>query len=273
MRAENEIFITQFNLIRAARILIGDRAKQIDLLGKNATQEDVFTLVYKRRSLNLFNAKLEYLLYEVECENPLRHLHSFLHVRTLLDVFSHFLYLASHKVEINKFALVCLAASLRALAICGLDTEYEKSRLEYKIMFLKHGLEIPESPIELTPTWIKNNGLAFKSTRDMLTNQNIQSFSTDVIKIFPAKRMSEIYSILSEILHGNPFYNPTPYNERFWVISSCIISSAFLLELIDKFVFFKKTPAADFINWLEKTEKSIPEFSDLWKSKRQINAN
>ncbi len=271
MRTEEEIISTQADLMRQAAVLVGERARQIEPLPEEKagiSDSESAIRLFRIRSLKLYQGVLEFLADEIIKEEPKRYFFLLPHVRTLLDIYSRFLHLLLKCPTDNEKALVCIAYQLNTYRNIG-EEGYKKGLEFYKDFLTVTKPDFPQTPEALTWRWIRSNGLAFGSKSDLLTAENIKRFSMHALDVFGANKTYEIYSHISELLHGNPYlYNDSSHNERFWIAAMSLINTAFLLDMIDRFIL-DKGQQRDAREWLTTVKNSRAEFTGLWVSKRK----
>jgi hypothetical protein len=268
MDFEENIFSKQAQLMERACILFENRIKQIEPnQNQNIIEENIATIkVFQVISLKFYKDILAFLTKEIQKNELERYLFLLGNVRTLLDIYARFLHLSFNCRDDDKRALICLAYQL--LSYRGRDDSGYKKILDLHKGFLsKVNFSFPENPTDLDFRWIKNKGLDFPSREKLLTKDLIEKDSIHTMGVFKGEKIYEIYSFFSELLHGNPYcYTSEPRNERFWVVSESLMTSAFLIELIDKEIL-RKVLSKDFRTWLDDVKNSQKDFVSIWKRK------
>ena len=262
MLTKKEIFKTQANFIKQAAELIEERAKAIEKIEKEAKYNIEFESekkaaigIFKVRSIRLCRDTLLYIANEVIRDDPKIGFFLLPHARTILDVYARFIHLLENCSDEDKQALVCIAYQLLLPKYIDSEIEYQKTFNLYKKFFKQTNSNFPTDLASYSKTWVKNNNLNFADMRSLLTTNNIKKYSLNVNSVFGVEETYRIYSGFSEFLHGNPYYyNESPHNERFWVVSICLSMTAFLIELIDLHTLHKRNPR-DFRVWLEEVRK------------------
>ncbi len=226
--------------------------------GKNAVA------VFLVRSLTLYVRTLRYLAKQVVSEDNDDHYFSLSHVRTFADIHARLI----HLLELNndtEQAKTCITYMLYTVAGSGEDG-YRETVSFYKKYLSTIGLEPPATAGLCDWKWYSNSGLCFKKNSQILTEELIKKYAVDTNDVFGAKQAYTIYSHLSGILHGNPFYHDKPYNERFWLSSIATSTSAFVIELIDRRFLDWERPR-DFRQWLNGLKKFKEIFISKWPRK------
>ena len=265
MKNLEEAFALQSSFLQGASNLLGTRIEKIEESVEKSDDAAAIIAVFKARSLKLYRRIIEFFVEEILRSEPNRHYFLLPHVRTLLDVYGRFIFLQKNCEDKNKEALVCLAYQLLSYASIGVGSEY-KTGLDLNKEFInRQSIEFPPTASEYDHKWMRNNALTFGKRSDILTEENIHAFSVHTRKIFGAKHAYAIYSHLSEMLHGNPYYHDKPHNERFWVTALSVTNSLYMIELVDRYTLTTSLPR-DFRELLSKVEGSREEFGNLWKN-------
>lgn len=273
---EEELFIKQSNLMKEALSLLDERIRRIEEKGRTkglgAVQEqaNITICIFKVRSLKNYKSVLEFISDEiVRTDNPIRHRFLLAHTRTLLDIYARFLHLLLNSSDDINQALTCIAYQLLSYKSLNQENMYkELLKMNKDLVTANPDIRFPESYAEFKWGWMVKNGLIFARRDDLLTADNIAKYSSDSISIFPAKKTYEIYSSLSELMHGNPYYHMDgATRERYWVAGVVIPYTMFIIEIIDRYTL-NWVGARDFRVWMNDVKNSRPEFVRSWKGSR-----
>jgi len=275
---EKRVFYLQSELLKRAPDLLDSRIKSIEdkakglddrSIGAAEKEAKILIAIFQVRSIKFYKKVLNFLAQEVLKENEEDDFFLLPHSRTILDIYSRFLHLLENCRTENDKALICLALQCRVYRVVNNVEDYTKL-IGFNRNFLKSiNFDFPEDPSDLSNNWIKRHNLGFYNASDLLTEDLVKKYSVQALKIFPAKKTYFIYSQISEMVHGNPYYlTERPHNERFWVISNVIINVSYLIELIDRY-FLDKINPRDYRVWLSDVDKSRNEFTSLWQKRRK----
>ena len=277
MDYDENIIKKQIDLIDQAVKMLEDRAIKIEEFSRSAKystkydeeRENIVNL-FKVRSIRLYKNTLSFIGEEASNTNTRRHFFVLAQVRTLLDVYARFIHLQEKSANKDKPAAICLIYQL--FTVKNLDEKIFKEGVELSRTFISSCplVKIPIVPKELSGNWIKQNDMRFANRNDLLTEELIKKYSIDAVDVFGSKKTYDIYSYFSEILHGNPYYGDgsTVHNERLWVISTSIITTAYLVELIDNYTLEKRQPR-DYKLWLKEVRNGRDELTYMWQQRNQ----
>ncbi len=273
MATDENIFLTQIDLLKEAVEIIANRADKIaeierirKSISDSESEKRAILGVFKVKSLRLFKDTLFFISVETKRTDPKLHYFLMPHVRTLVDVYVRFLHLIANCKDDNEQSLTCIAYQLLSYKFLRQDYEYTRTLSLYKNFLSSIKFNFPEKSEEYDFNWIKNKKIGFQSVKKVLTVANIEKYSRSVNGVFKPRETYNIYASFSEFLHGNPYYyNKESHNERFWVVGTCMFMSAFLIELIDLYSL-EKVNARDFRIWLTKVNNSRTDFVTLWRS-------
>lgn len=264
----DKIFSTQIGLMNEAASMLTDRASRLEPSPEekmSSTDADLTLRLFYIRSLRLYKDNLEYLATQASDHEPRKHYYSLFYLRTLSDIYARFLHLLHNCPTEGKRAVSCLTYQLLTYRKLGDDSVYQQGLGIHKTLIQSEGVAFPANFSELSKTWADKNHLTFDKMSNLLDAKIIGRYSTDVAKIFPPQKPYEIYAHFSELAHGNPYYERgSEHNERFWLVSSSITNTAFLIELIDKNILGRGL-AKDLRLWLSKIRTNKEEFARLWK--------
>ena len=126
-------------------------------------------------------------------------------------------------------------------------------------------LSIPSEIIDAY-AWYGNSGCKFSGNKKLLEPENIMRHAVQTREVFKVKNWYEIFAHISEIVHGNPNYQDEPHNERFWIATMSMSTTAYMIELIDR-LFLEKVQPRDFREWLKTTKDIQPQMIAEWKKK------
>lgn len=223
--------------------------------------------IFYTRSLKSYKTVLEFISAECLDPSPRRALFLLPHVRTLLDIYSRLLDLQIRTDE-NKKALICIAYQLYSYKTFNSPGESQKTIDLYRDFLIETHPNFPEKLADLSWRWLERNELIFSRRNDILTPENMSRYSDEATVVFGTEKVYEIYSFFSEMLHGNPYYyNDEAHNERFWVVSMAQVNTAFLIELIDRYLLDRGV-ARDFRDWLAKNRGAKDRFVRVWIRER-----
>lgn len=270
---EAKIFSVQSDLIVKAAELFQTRINSLETLARDLSpnndpadnEKNVAIYTFAIRSLNLFRDTLTFISTEIIRQELERAYFLLAQTRTLLDVYSRFIHLYASRTNDNR-ALKCIAYQLFTSAGLGDDSMYKKVLLCYKNFLTKIKFNFPPECNEFDFVWYRDNDLRFPSNNKTLTSDNIKRCSAYTMDVFKSEKTSTVYSHLSELMHGNPYYYGAPHNERFWIVGVSIPESSFLIELIDRYLLDKINPR-DFRLWLSEIKKTRADFVQLWKQR------
>ncbi len=274
MKSDKEVIDSQLDLIKQASILFDERIKVFTPL-----QEEAFTIsaadsairIYQIRALKRYKEILDFLGVEAQSEDEKKYIYLLPNVRTLLDIYANFVHLEINCPSNDDKAIFCIAHSLLIAKTLknsnGKYPYYDETFKLYKDFIARAKPDFPQNPELLSKNWMRDNKLFAAQKEILLTPANMNRFSSYSIKVFGIERTYEIYSSISEILHGNPYYyKEESYNERFWIISMCLRTSAFLIEYIDRYIL-DKGQKRDFRDWLSSCENTKKEYVSVWKKR------
>lgn len=279
MRDTVDVFTAQSELMKTGIALIVSRAEAIEQKlsahsdGPDKIREMAIYL-FTAKSLRLYAATLVYLSGEILSHDEQKYVFLLPNVRTLLEIHARFLDLNVNCHDDEQRALRCIHYHLFKVASLRLPeptrTETYTTILEgYRPFLQKVGIMFPDKPEELTyKKWLEDRGHSFTRMNEVLIPDNIKKFCVLTQNVFGGASIYDMYSYFSELVHGNPYLSlGSPYNERFWVTSVSITTTAFLIELIDRCVI--GTPnKSDFRLWLKELEMSKEEFLNTWKGRQ-----
>lgn len=275
MPGEEKILETQIELLERAIIILESRAREIEKNEKGRTcsssaESEMKAVIgaFKVRSIILCKDTLSYVAKEITRKEPKIGYFLLPHVRTVLDVYARFVHLLENCSNESEQAMTCIAYQLLLTKYLNSETEYLKC-LDINKNFLNQApTHFPLTLSGYGKTWVKNNKLAFARMDTLLTPENMKKYALEADAVFGTDRTYEIYSALSEYLHGNPnYYVNSPHNEKFWVISLSTSVLAFFIEVIDLYTL-QKRGARDFRIWLNDVKKNKPDFAKLWYERR-----
>ena len=269
MPSEDEIFSKQADLFLEAADLMQNRISQIEP-GKDSQDiptEDAAVRIFKVRSLRVYRDTLRFLAKEILKKDDRRHYFLLPHVRTQQDIYARFLHLRINCADLAAQALTCIAYQLLTYRALG-ESGYKKTLPIYKDFLIRQNFLFPEESLELTPEWVRDRNLAFVNKRKLLKPENIKDYAVYTLDVFKPSQTYEIYSYLSEFMHGNPYYyNESACNEKFWVLTMSLQTASCLIELIDR-ATLKKINPRDFRVWLSKINATKKDVIGLWKQRR-----
>ena len=260
-------------LIKRAAKLIEGQISQIEEREHNTAfvssweaQRSAAVQIFRVRSLQLYRDTLLFLAGQILDADWKHHYFLLPHVRTLLDIYARFIHLFERCEGFDKQALTCIAYQVITVKTLNSEAAYQTTLMTVDQFLQKIGFAFPGFE-DLKFSWIKNQNLHFAKRDELLTTENMKKYSTYTLDIFKPSNTYDIYSYLSEFMHGNPYYyNETPYNERFWVASMTLSTTAFLLELVDCHVL-SRIQTRDFRVWLKDVEKNRTDFMQVWRAR------
>lgn len=226
--------------------------------------------LFRIKSLKLYRDTLNYLADEIIRTEVKNYKFLLPHLRTLFEVYGRFLHLLVKCSDDDQRALVCLTYQLyTAKNVADVGGNFKEVFDLNREFIQKMRPDFPKEAESLSRSWIAKNGLNFGSNAELLTQENIRRFSVETEKVFGTDKNYILYSHFSELLHGNPYYyNSAPYNERFWATALSLINTAFLIEVVDRYIL-NRGQSKDAREWLKEVADSRPEFIRLWQSRRQ----
>lgn len=266
-----DVFSYHSDLITRGADLIEDRALQIEASRRSSSDPDITDVrnniiaIFKSKSLKKYAETLRFLAGEILSEDPVRYSYLLPHGRTLMDIHARFLHLVINCRDENRQALCCIAMQLSACARIKDSSSYIETLAIYQDFLDSTNTTFPTNASEVSWYWFKDKGYGFASANSMLTSENIRRYSVYSKETFDTKNTYDIYSHVSEVLHGNPFYYNEPHNERFWIMAIAEWTTAFLIELVDRQTLLRVLPA-DYRAWLKELKESKSEFIRVWKA-------
>lgn len=274
MNPEDEVISKQIDLMGQAPSLIQERIKWLTPVKGDPVLSDADSTVriYQIQSLKRFKEILEFLAPEVRVVENKKCIYLLPNIRTLLDIYANFLHLELNCSNSDERAIMCIAHQLFIGKKLGSGDGnyklYQEAFEIYKDVIQRTKPDFPTTPEKLSKKWMKENKL-FPASKDiLLTPENMNKFSSYSIQVFGVKKTYEIYSSISEILHGNPYYyKEESHNERFWIITMSLSTSAFLIEFIDRYIL-NKGESRDFREWLASCKTNSREYAEVWKRRK-----
>lgn len=252
--------------IKEAESLLQKRA--VDLKPESGTtwspeshERDTVAL-FLIRSLNRYTRTLSYVSDCTMSNDPEVHYFALPQIRTLTDIYSKILYLAHCSNEVRT--KTCIAYQVHTASKIANELLIEVLQLHKKYLDT-YELSIPNDKDQVWK-WYQNSGLQFESNNKVLTSERMGKFAVETLDIFKAKDWYAIFAHISEIVHGNPFYHDKPHNERFWVATMALSTSAYTIELIDRF-YLEKVKPRDYREWLQKVKVIQPQLQELWQKR------
>lgn len=260
----------QADLMRSAANLLEVRKKKIPpQVHEKLTTEDITVRIFKGRSIRLYADILNFLAGEIQRGDAYSHYFLLPHTRTLLDIFSRFVRL--QECDSVKQALICIGYQLKT---CRWEIPLYSNALKLYGPFLSEkGVLFPQDPAlfdERDHIWKRD--LSFGKMKDLLEIQRVKDLSIYTRDVFVGGVVDKMYGPFSEFVHGNPYqYTGESHNERFWVAATTISTTAYFIELIDRYTLDWQKPA-DARMWLGAANKARLKLIDLWRlqiAKRQ----
>lgn len=277
MEEENKIFLIQTTLLKKGSSLLIDRANKIESREKELRfdsigdeEQSTIISIFKVRSLKLSADIVNHISTEIMRDDPTVHYFLMPHVRTLLEVYAHFIHLLCNCSNEKEQALTCLAYQLHTYNKLKQAPEYIKTLDLCKNFLIQSKFSFPDNPDNYSKKWIEKNKLCFKNKVELLVPDNFVKYSTNTIEVFKPQQIYSIYSGFSEFLHGNPYYyKETPHNERFWIVGTCLVILPFIIEMIDTYSLKKINPK-DFRDWLNEIKINKTFFTTVWENKNRL---
>lgn len=252
-------------------MLLDDRIKRLTPREEdkyNVSDRSSVIIIFQTRSILVFRDTLDFLASEILVPDAKKRAFFLLpHARTLLDIYARFLHLLINCPDEDKRALTCIAYQMLGARLLTGSTAYDEALKIYGVFLDRVKPDFPKDPATLKYGWIVKNGLAFADRDELLTPENMKRFSNYSLEVFGTEKTYFIYSSISEFLHGNPYYyRGEEHNERFWVTSTAMITTAFFVELIDRYIL--DVQPRDFREWLAEVKRTKGEYARFWNSKR-----
>ncbi|MFT5360017.1 MAG: hypothetical protein ACI88L_000491 [Candidatus Paceibacteria bacterium] len=262
---KTDVLNSQVSLIKEASLLLKSRIKEIENLTVPEDKDlvvDAALRVFKVRSINAFVRTLDYLCGVIDSGDEAA-FYNFLNSRILFDIYSRFLYLEDKYTNDDERVLPCMGLQLYTASKID-DSGYNLMLIDYEELFLKKGIDLPQNPKELSKRKLRKFGMFFPLISDILTTEKMKEFMRETVGVINPKSTYAIYSHLSELLHGNPYYHDSPHNEIFWTIGLTMSNSLLLIDLIDSYTI-KKIGRPDFRELIKKYKEEEKNFIPLWK--------
>jgi len=269
---EEEVFSKQSQLIRQGVIMLENRIKRLQPKEEEKDKisfTDSVIQIFEIRSISFYKDTLNFLATEVIDSDPKRAIFLLPNIRTLLDIYARFLHLQINCSDDDKRAMTCISYQLMASTNPIYERTFDNLITYYKDYLDQVRADYPRDLNTFKYGWLVKNGYIFEKRESLLTPDNTKRYSTLTIQVFGAENSYEIYSHISELLHGNPYLydEENTHNERFWVVSMAIVVTAFIVELIDRYILDRGEPR-DFREWLASVKSSRDEFASVWKTKQ-----
>ena len=215
------------------------------------------------RILNRYNRTLIHISKCILADDVELHYFTLPHIRTITDIYAKILYLAG--CENDDFrALTCISYQAYAVSKTD-DNNLLKEILDLNKEYLvDHEFFIPDNVNKMW-SWYKDKKFKynFSSNNIILKPEIMSKYAIQTEQVFKANDWYPIYSHISEILHGNPYYPDKPTNERYWISIMSLSTSAHTLELIDR-VFLGKSYPSDYRKWLKLAKDLQPGIISQW---------
>lgn len=246
--------------------ILDQRIKDIEqaTLSQSLLDESNVLKVFYIRSLNVYKETIIYLSDQIQKENMDFDSYTLPVTRKLFDIYVRFIHLQEKCESDNKRALTCIAYQLQSYSFMNNKQLYEDLLILYKPVLQAGNCSFP-SFNEYDYMWyLRTSGLAFKTTHELFKEDTIAKYFDRSGKGFKGVNLISIYGGISEISHGNPFYMST--NERFWVITSSLMITSFIFEIIDNFILHKPQ-RKDYRLWKSNLRNLNEEVLAIWPRK------
>lgn len=264
---QEEVFSKVATLIAEAEKLLRSRIDELkpessDVWSPGIHERDTLA-VFLIRSLDRCTRTLRYLCDCTTSADAEVHFFALSQVRTLIDIYAKFLYLATSPDDTTR-AKICIAYQTKTVSKIaeGQLQEVLKLNEAYTRMI---GFEIPSEGSEIWK-WYKKSGLEFPSINKILVPETMNRYAVETVSVFKAKDWYNIFSHISEIAHGNPYYHDKPHSESFWVATMTLSTTAYIIELVDK-CFLNKIKPCDYREWLKSSKELQPKLIESWRKK------
>ena len=268
---DSQLFKLHLGFMHSAAALCYGQADRIHKMGQGLDKSNpvierskIATLMFYSRSLKVYADTLRYLSEQVETRTD-QGIFLLPNLRGLIDIYARCLQVVilSEKHDCTD-AITCVGYQLISYKFLKDYSSYQETLNFYRPLLQNVSFEFPHQA-DLNYRWLKAKKVNFWSNDTILTVNNIKDHSVYTDEVFGADKYYEIYSYLSGISHGNPYtYYNSSRSEIFWIISMGVYNSAFLIELINKYVIGAELPK-DFRVWLRDAKKNRLDFARAWK--------
>ncbi|HMO78532.1 MAG TPA: hypothetical protein PKA42_02985 [Candidatus Paceibacterota bacterium] len=262
---EQELFDIVASQIEESVALIADRIQKLDELGRGYVKpEDIgkaSITLFLVRSLGLWVRVLRFTANKIRLTDNDEHYFALSNMRTLTDVFGRIIGLLE-KDDDDVRAIMCILYILYTASKLD-DVAYQEWLKMYVDYPALQEVKVPATAKECDWRWYKNSGYLFAGNNSVLTEEILKKYTVETSKVFSNKSTYEIFTHLSEALHGNPMYHRQAHNERFWLASMSISLTANLIEVIDQ-KFLDRVRPRDFRVWLQGVDRFKKELLQAW---------
>ncbi len=224
--------------------------------------------IFKVSSLKLYCNTLAFLAKEILRDDPEYFFFLLPNARKLFDVYARFIHLLKNCSTESQRALSCTAYQLMSYHSLNNQVVFDQTLSNCKNFIAKEKYQFPSFK-DFNYTWyLRKSGLAFNSNRDLLEEWVIIRYTNPPIKVFKGQDLIGLYGMVSELCHGNPYFNyKGAFNERFWIATMSLMVTSYLIDLIDTYTL-KKPLRRDFREWMSDTDKVSRDIVALWVARK-----
>ncbi len=261
-----DLFKKSSTALTQAVTILEQRIKDIEqaTLSQSSTDESNVLKVFYTLSLNVYKDTMVYLADQIQKESIDFDPFTLPVARKLYDIYVRFIHLQEKCESDNKRALTCIAYQLQSYSFMNNKQLYEELLAVYKPVLLTGNYSFPSFEEYDYMWYLRNSGLAFKNTRELFKEDIINKYFDRSGKGFKGINLIDIYGGISEISHGNPYYRSG--NDRFWVITSSLMITSFIFEIIDDFIL-NKPQRKDYRFWKNNLQSLNKEVIASWPRK------
>ncbi|MFA7309295.1 MAG: hypothetical protein WC050_00115 [Candidatus Paceibacterota bacterium] len=276
VREEDSVFEGYAASMRSGVIMLDARAKQIHEHAQHPDQRDdpvaILFNQFRVKSLEVYSQYLSFIADEflrLEDDKSFFRLST---LRALMDIYARNLYV--HDTSImseDRRALIILTYQLRTFHLVPDIRGFEVLLALNESLLVREMPDYPRKHSEFDFYWLRDRKLLIPPWREVLTEEKMTSFSKRAATVFGAKKQYEIYSYVSEIVHGNPYLKHGMGRERFWLASLGLGTTAYFLDFVDAHIL-KEEHRKDFRDWLKDIKAKKNALLPLWLEARAQQA-
>lgn len=226
------------------------------------------------RYLELFIDTNRFLLHKLERDDESPDLMRFYlnHLRTVLEIYAHLVFLSSQ--DVNKQVALCAGKILETLCQIessrdSLEAPYEEVYRLYEPFFNEQGLTIPPSIHNFSIKVFKKHKLVFPNVKEMLAKDLVVPNSPLTTSAFPSLTndiYNQAYRWPSNYIHGNLLTLEVFGNERFWILGRLPTFLSLMMELVD-IKMLSNGREGQIRDWFETYRANCRGFADVWTVK------
>lgn len=266
MTSDMQTFKETSKILKGAVTVLEQRISDVEqsTLSRSSQDESNVLKVFYKRSLDVYKDTIIYLSEQIQKEATDFDNHTLPVTRKLYDIYIRFIHLQEKCDSDTERALTCIAYQLQSYSFMKNKKLYEELLILYKPIIEASNYNFPTFDKHDYIWYQRTSGLAFKGTRDLFKKEVILKYSDRSNGGFKGEKLVDIYGGISEISHGNPYYSSI--NDRFWVITSSLMVTSLILEIIDNFIL-QKPKRKDYRMWKNDLLMLNNEILALWTKK------